>query len=148
MGAGIAMCFANAGVPVTLVETSEEAASAALARIAGTYKASSAFRSGRMTEDTVEGLLKLISPGASLDALSDSDMVIEAVFENMGVKKEIFTSLESICKPEAILATNTSYLSIDAIGAVTSRPDKVVGMRKFGCLTPCNAHMLYGGGLV
>jgi 3-hydroxyacyl-CoA dehydrogenase len=130
MGAGIAMCFAEAAIPTTLVETSTEAAQTARERIERTYKSSSAYKSGKMTDVKVDQLLSLITFTDNMHSLSSADLVVEAVFENMEVKKEIFRKLESICQPNAILATNTSYLDIDEIGSVTSRPELVIGTRK------------------
>lgn len=130
MGAGIAMSCMNAGLPVILVETNAESATAAYNRIESTYKASSAYKSGKMSEATLKKLLSLVTPVSDMKELSDVDMVIEAVFENMEIKKGIFKQLDSICKEHAILATNTSYLDVDEIGSVTSRPQYVVGTRK------------------
>jgi 3-hydroxyacyl-CoA dehydrogenase len=130
MGAGISMCFANAGIPVTLVETSQDIAQASLQRIENTYKASSAFKSGKMTEEAVNKLTGLITPSGDMNVLSTADIVIEAVYENMEVKREIFQKLEKICKADAILATNTSYLSVDEVAGVTNRKGSVIGTRK------------------
>jgi 3-hydroxyacyl-CoA dehydrogenase len=130
MGAGIAMCFAEAAIPTTLVETTIEAARTARERIERTYKSSSAYKSGKMTDAKVDQLLNFITFTDNMQSLSLADLVVEAVFENMEVKKEIFRKLESICQPNAILATNTSYLDIDEIGSVTSRPELVIGTRK------------------
>jgi 3-hydroxyacyl-CoA dehydrogenase len=130
MGAGIAMCFAEAGLSVTLVETSAETAVACRNRIEKVYKASSAYKSGKMTDDSVNKLLGMITFSSDMQSLNNADMVIEAVFENMNTKKEIFTKLDRICKPGAILATNTSYLDIDEIASVTSRIQNVIGTRK------------------
>lgn len=124
------MCFANAGIPVTLVETSPELAQATVNRIEGIYKSSSAYRNGVMSDDAVAKLLGFITPSGAMDTLGQADIVIEAVFENMEVKKDIFRLLETICKPGAILATNTSYLSVDEIATLTSRPESVIGTRK------------------
>lgn len=131
MGAGISMCFANAGIPVTLVETSQDLADASIKRIEGTYKASSAFKSGKLTEYAVGKLTGLITPSGDMQTLATADLVIEAVFENMEVKKDIFGKLEKLCKPDAILATNTSYLSIDEIANITNRQRNVIGTRKY-----------------
>lgn len=130
MGAGIAMCFAEAGIPVTLVETSLELAQSARDRIQRTYKSSSAYKSGKLSDEKVGKMVSMISFTDEMQSLSSADLVVEAVFENMDVKKEIFRKLETICKADAILATNTSYLDIDEIGSVTSRPDHVIGTRK------------------
>lgn len=130
MGAGIAMCFVEAGIPVTLVETSPESALQARARIERTYKSTSAYKNGKMSDEQVNKFLNMISFTEDMKKLSSVDLVVEAVFENMDVKKDIFRQLESICKADAILASNTSYLSIDEIASVTSRPTSVIGTRK------------------
>ena len=129
-GAGIAMCFANANIPVTLVEKTEELARAAVNRIESTYKSSSAYRGGSLSDDMVAKLLRCITPAGDMTALRSADLVIEAVFENMQAKKDVFDQLEAVCKPGAVMATNTSYLSIDDIAALTSRPGSVIGIRK------------------
>lgn len=139
MGAGISMCFANAGIPVTLVETSKEASQAAVDRITRTYKSSSAYRSGKMTDEGINKLLSLITPVHDMGDLRNSDLVIEAVYENMVTKKDIFTKLDKICKPGAVLASNTSYLSIDEIAGVTTRPNQVIGTHFF---SPANVMKL------
>lgn len=139
MGAGIAMCFAEAGLSVTLVETSAETAVACRNRIEKVYKASSAYKSGKMTDDSVNKLLGMITFSSDMQSLNNADMVIEAVFENMNTKKEIFTKLDRICKPGAILATNTSYLDIDEIASVTSRIQNVIGTHFF---SPANVMKL------
>jgi 3-hydroxyacyl-CoA dehydrogenase len=124
------MCFANAGIPVTLVETSDKLAQAAINRIESTYKSSSAYKNGTLSDDAVAKLLACITPSGDMKAVGLADMVIEAVFENMEVKKDIFRKLEAICKKGAILATNTSYLSVDEIANLTDRPESVIGTRK------------------
>lgn len=139
MGAGIAMSFAEAGLPVTLVETSLENATNTRKRIDQTYRSSSAFKSGKMDDSKVEKLLNMITFTDDFNTLSSADIVIEAVFENMNAKKEIFRKLDSICHPNAILATNTSYLDIDEIGSVTSRPNQVIGTHFF---SPANVMKL------
>lgn len=125
------MCFANAGIPVTLVETSDKLAQASINRIEGTYKSSSAYKNGAMSDDAVAKLLAYITPSGDMKSVGLADMVIEAVFENMEVKKDIFRKLEGICKKGAILATNTSYLSVDEIATLTSRPESVIGTREY-----------------
>ena len=130
MGAGIAMSFANAGIPVTLVETSSELADKAVKRIESTYKASSAYKSGKMSDDKVTALTALITPSGDLSAVGGADLVVEAVFENMEAKREIFSKLSRLCKDSAIMATNTSYLDIDSIAQATDRPGQVIGTRK------------------
>mmetsp|Transcript_24821 Transcript_24821/g.25449 ORF Transcript_24821/g.25449 Transcript_24821/m.25449 type:complete len:716 (-) Transcript_24821:46-2193(-) len=139
MGAGIAMSFAEAGLPVILVETSAENAANTRKRIDQTYRSSSAFKSGKMDESKVEKLLNKINFTNDFNSLSSVDIVVEAVFENMNTKKDIFRKLDSVCHPNAILATNTSYLDIDEIGSVTSRPSQVIGTHFF---SPANVMKL------
>jgi 3-hydroxyacyl-CoA dehydrogenase len=137
MGGGIAMNFANAGIPVTLVETAQEALDRGLSVIRGNYERSA--RGGRISADDVERRMQLIRGTLELDELADSDLVIEAVFEDMAVKKQIFTRLDRIAKPGAVLATNTSALDIDEIASVVSRPEAVIGMHFF---SPANVMRL------
>ncbi|CAN0584469.1 unnamed protein product, partial [Ectocarpus sp. 12 AP-2014] len=125
MGGGIAMNFANAGLKVTLVEAASEALDRGLAVVRRNYENSA--RKGRITPEQVEERMALIRPSLSYDDLADVDLVIEAVFENMEVKQQIFARLDRVCKPGAILATNTSTLDIDTIAAATERPEDVVG---------------------
>src|SRR5271156_5388795 len=129
MGGGISMNFLNAGIPVTIVETTKEALDRGLGTIRRNYE--STAKKGRTTQADVETRMELLDPGLNLDALSDCDLIIEAVFENMEIKKEIFGKLDKIAKQGAILASNTSYLDIDEIAAATSRPDHVLGMHFF-----------------
>ena len=137
MGGGISMNFLNAGIPVTIVETTKEALDRGLGTIRRNYE--STAKKGRMTQADVETRMGLLGPGLNLDALSDCDLIIEAVFENMEIKKEIFGKLDKIAKHGAILASNTSYLDIDEIAAATSRPDHVLGMHFF---SPANVMRL------
>ena len=137
MGGGISMNFLNAGIPVTIVETTKEALDRGLGTIRRNYE--STAKKGRMTQADVETRMGLLGPGLNLDALSDCDLIIEAVFENMEIKKEIFGKLDKIAKQGAILASNTSYLDIDEIAAATSRPDHVLGMHFF---SPANVMRL------
>ncbi len=137
MGGGIAMNFANAGIPVTLVEVTQEALDRGLAAIAKNYEASA--RRGRFTPQEVETRLALVRGALDMAALSQCDLVIEAVFERMDIKKDIFTRLDGIAKPGAILASNTSRLDLDEIAAVTARPDHVVGLHFF---SPANVMRL------
>ena len=137
MGGGIAMCFANAGIPVTVVETSQEALDRGLATIAKTYQASAAR--GGLAKDEVERRLGLLRPTTDLAAVAEADLIVEAVFEDMGVKNHVFSALDRIAKPGAVLATNTSYLDVDAIARITARPDAVVGMHFF---SPANVMRL------
>ncbi|GAB5470711.1 MAG: 3-hydroxyacyl-CoA dehydrogenase NAD-binding domain-containing protein [Rhodospirillales bacterium] len=137
MGGGIAMCFANAGLPVTLVETGQEALDRGLSRIRGNYEASA--KRGRMSAAQVESAMGLIEPALELAAVGQADIVIEAVFEKMEVKQEIFTKLSGLAKPGAVLASNTSYLDIDKIAGFTDRPADVLGMHFF---SPANVMRL------
>jgi 3-hydroxyacyl-CoA dehydrogenase len=137
MGGGIAMNFLNVGIPVTIVETAQAALDRGLTTIRRNYE--NTAKKGRLTQADVETRMGLLSPGLNLDALSDCDLVIEAVFENMDIKKEVFRRLDKVAKPGAILASNTSYLNIDEIASVTSRPDHVIGMHFF---SPANVMRL------
>jgi 3-hydroxyacyl-CoA dehydrogenase len=120
MGGGISMNFLSAGIPVTIVEQGQEALDRGVGVVRKNYEASAA--KGRFTAEQVEGAMGLLTPTLSLEDLADCDLVIEAVFENMDVKKEVFGKLDRICRQGAILASNTSYLNIDEIAASTSRP--------------------------
>ena len=137
MGGGISMNFLQKGIPVTIVETSQEALDRGVGVIRKNYEASAA--KGRFTADQVAGMMGLLTPSLSLDDLAEADLIIEAVYENMDVKKEIFGKLDGIAKPGAILASNTSYLDINEIAASTSRPGDVVGMHFF---SPANVMKL------
>lgn len=129
MGSGIAMCFASAGIPVTLVENNEAALTRGLGIIEKNYAAS--VQKGRLSEPQMKATLGLISGTTNLENLKTCDLVIEAVFEDMAIKKNIFLRLDHICKPGAILATNTSTLDIDEIAGVTKRPENVLGLHFF-----------------
>ena len=137
MGGGIAMVFANAGFPVLLKETDQAALDQGLAKIRKNYATS--VERGRFTQQFVDERMKLIRPTLSYDGFEKADMVIEAVFEGMALKKEIFAKLDSICKPGAILASNTSTLNIDEIASSTSRPEFVIGTHFF---SPANVMRL------
>jgi 3-hydroxyacyl-CoA dehydrogenase len=137
MGGGISMNFLNAGIPVTIVETAQEALDRGVATIRRNYD--NTAKKGRLTEADVVTRMGLLNSGLSLDALSDCDLIIEAVFENMEIKKDIFRKLDKIAKPGAILASNTSYLNIDEIASVTGRADHVLGMHFF---SPANVMRL------
>jgi 3-hydroxyacyl-CoA dehydrogenase len=137
MGGGIAMCFANAGIPVTLVETTQEALDRGLNTIRKNYGNSVAR--GSISQEEMDKRLARIKPSLALADLADADIVIEAVFEEMPIKKEIFAKLDAIARPGAILASNTSYLSIDEIAATTRRPADVLGMHFF---SPANVMKL------
>jgi 3-hydroxyacyl-CoA dehydrogenase len=129
MGGGISMNFLSAGIPVTIVETSQEALDRGAGTIRKNYEATAS--KGRMTAEQVEGAMGLLTPTLDFAALADCDLVIEAVFENMDVKKDVFGRLDRLMKPGAILASNTSYLDVDEIAASTSRPQDVVGLHFF-----------------
>jgi 3-hydroxyacyl-CoA dehydrogenase len=137
MGGGIAMNFVNAGLPVTLVETTTEALDRGLQVVRANYERSA--RNGRFTIDEVERRIALITPTTSLDDVSGVDIVVEAIFERMDVKKELFGRLDAICKPGAVLTTNTSYLDIDEIASATTRPESVIGLHFF---SPANVMRL------
>ena len=137
MGGGITMSFLDSGVPVTLVETEPDALDRGLALIRKNYERS--VKSGRLKPEDVELRLARITPALDLAALSQADLVIEAVYEDMAVKKEIFGKLDRIAKPGAILASNTSYLDIDEIASATGRPESVIGLHFF---SPANVMRL------
>ena len=129
MGSGIAMAFANAGLPVTLVDSKPAALDRARDTIRKNYQRS--LSRGSLTADQIETRTKLIGYATELGALSGSDLIVEAVFEMMDLKKQIFGELDTVAKPGVILATNTSTLDIDAIAAATNRPQDVVGLHFF-----------------
>ena len=129
MGGGIAMSFANAGIPVRLLEVSQEALERGLGLIRKNYAASVAR--GSLTQAGMDQALSLISGVRQYEALAEADIVIEAVFEDLKVKRQVLTQLDGVCAPHAILATNTSTLDIDAIAAATSRPQSVIGTHFF-----------------
>ncbi len=137
MGGGISMNFLSAGVPVTIVEMQQEALDRGTGVMRKNYEASAT--KGRIKPDAPEKAMSLVTPTLNLEDLADCDLIIEAVYENMDVKKELFTKLDAIAKPGAILATNTSYLNVDEIAAVTKRPEDVVGMHFF---SPANVMRL------
>lgn len=137
MGGGISMNFANAGIPVTIVEMKQEALDRGLGVIRKNYE--NTARRGRISEADVETRMGLITGTLDLSALADCDLVIEAVFENMAIKKEVFGKLDAIVKKGAILATNTSYLNVDEIAAATARPQDVIGLHFF---SPANVMRL------
>jgi 3-hydroxyacyl-CoA dehydrogenase len=137
MGGGIAMNFLNVGIPVTIVETAQAALDRGLTTIRRNYE--NTAKKGRLTQADVEMRIGLLRPDLNLDALSGCDLIIEAVFENMEIKKDVFRKLDKLAKQGAILASNTSYLNIDEIAAVTSRPDHVLGMHFF---SPANVMRL------
>ena len=133
MGAGIVQAFAQAGVPVLMKSRSEASYQKALAKI--TKSLSKLVEKGKMTEETKNTVLANITTTTDYKALADSDLIIEAAVETMDLKKELFKELDELCKPEAVLASNTSSLSITEIAACTNRPDKVIGMHFFNPAT-------------
>lgn len=137
MGGGITMNFLTAGIPVTIVEMTQEALDRGVATIARNYEAS--VKRGKLDAAIAERAMGLLTPTLDFGALADRDLVIEAVYENMDVKKDVFTRLDGVVRAGAILASNTSYLDIDAIAAVTSRPEAVLGMHFF---SPANVMKL------
>ena len=137
MGGGIAMNFANIGLPVILIERDQAALDKGLAVVRANYERSA--KRGRLTADDVETRMGLLSGSTSIEDLASCDLVIEAVFENMAVKKEIFADFDRVLKPGAILATNTSALNIDEIASATKRPESVIGLHFF---SPANVMRL------
>ena len=137
MGGGIAMNFANAGIPVVLVETKQEALDKGLATIRKNYE--NTMKKGKLTAEKFEQRVGLITGTLSYDEIADADIVIEAVFEEMGVKESVFRKLDSVMKPGAILASNTSTLDLNKIASFTSRPQDVVGTHFF---SPANVMKL------
>jgi len=137
MGGGIAMNFANAGIPVTVVEVSREALERGLGVVRKNYEATAAR--GRLTAQDVQTRTGLIQGTTDFGAIADADLVVEAVFEEMPIKKEVFAKIDKICKADAVLATNTSTLDVDEIASSTRRPESVVGMHFF---SPANVMRL------
>jgi 3-hydroxyacyl-CoA dehydrogenase len=137
MGGGIAMCCVNVGIPVTLVDATQQNLDRGMATIRKNYERS--VSRGSLKAERLEERVKLISPSLDFAALNDADLVIEAVFENLALKKDIFAKLDAVAKPGAILGTNTSTLDIDDIAAVTGRPQDVIGLHFF---SPANVMQL------
>ena len=137
MGGGISMNFANVGIPVTIIEQSQERLDKGLGIIRKNYE--NTANKGRITFEDVEKRTKLINGSTDINDLSNCDLIIEAVFENMDLKKDIFKTLDSIAKKGTILATNTSALDVNEIAAVTSRPEDVIGLHFF---SPANVMRL------
>ena len=137
MGGGISMNFLNAGIPVTILETKQEALDRGVATIKKNYEAQ--VKKGKLKEDKYAQRMALLSTTLSYDDLKDCDLIIEAVFEELGVKETVFKQLDAIAKPGAILASNTSTLDVDKIAAFTKRPQDVVGMHFF---SPANVMKL------
>jgi len=137
MGGGISMNFLNAGIPVTILEMKQEALDRGIATIRKNYEAQ--VKKGKLKQDKYDGRMALLSTTLSYADIADADLVIEAVFEEMGVKEKVFKTLDEVMKPGAILASNTSTLDVDAIAAFTKRPQDVVGMHFF---SPANVMKL------
>ena len=137
MGGGIAMSFANAGIPVTLIETGEEQLKRGMGVMQKNYEATAAR--GGIPADAPAKRMGLINGVVGLENVKDADLIIEAVFETMAIKKEVFAALDKYAKPGAVLASNTSYLNIDEIAKVTKRPQDVLGMHFF---SPANVMKL------
>ncbi|HWY06941.1 MAG TPA: 3-hydroxyacyl-CoA dehydrogenase NAD-binding domain-containing protein [Candidatus Acidoferrales bacterium] len=137
MGGGIAMVLANAGIPVLLKEADQAALDRGLTTIQSNY--TNSVKRGRFSLQVAEERLRRITPTLTYDDFSDVDLVIEAVFEGMALKKEVFKDLDRVCKPGALLASNTSTLSIDEIASTTSRPESVIGTHFF---SPANVMRL------
>jgi 3-hydroxyacyl-CoA dehydrogenase len=137
MGGGIAMCYANAGIPVLLKETSPEALDRGMATIRKNYANSVA--KGRFSQPVMDQRMALITPSLAYDGFEEADIIVEAVFEGMELKKQVFAEIDRIAKPECVLASNTSTLSIDEIASATSRPHMVIGHHFF---SPANVMRL------
>jgi 3-hydroxyacyl-CoA dehydrogenase len=137
MGGGIAMVLANAGIPVLLKEADQAALDRGLATIQLNY--ANSVKRGRFSQEAADERLKRVTPTLTYDDFSNADLVIEAVFEGMALKKEVFRELDRVCKPDAILASNTSTLSIDEIASATSRPEFAIGTHFF---SPANVMRL------
>jgi len=137
MGGGISMCYANAGVPVTLLDATQAALDKGMATIRKNYERSVAR--GSLKQEQLEQRMQLVTPTLDYAALGTADLVIEAVFENMALKKEIFAKLDKVVRKGAVIGTNTSTLDIDEIAAVTQRPEDVVGLHFF---SPANVMQL------
>jgi 3-hydroxyacyl-CoA dehydrogenase len=137
MGGGITMNFLNAGIPVTMLEMKQEALDRGVATIRKNYEGS--LKKGKLTQDKLDARMALLKPSLSYDDIKDADLVIEAVFEEMGVKEQVFKKLDEVAKQGAILASNTSTLDVDKIAGFTKRPQDVVGLHFF---SPANVMKL------
>jgi 3-hydroxyacyl-CoA dehydrogenase len=137
MGGGIAMNFANAGLPVTLIDTSQPALERGLATIRKNYD--NTVKKGKLAADVAEQRLSRITPSLSYDDLKQADLIVEAVFEDLNVKEQVFRQIDALAKPGAILASNTSTLDLNRIAAFTQRPQDVIGMHFF---SPANVMKL------
>lgn len=137
MGAGIVICFANAGIPVRVLETAQDLLDKGLARIRSTY--AGMVERGRLSQAEMDRRMGLVAGTIAVDDLADCDIVIEAVFEDMALKKEIFAKLDKACVSASVLASNTSSLDIDEIASATTKPERVLGMHFF---SPANVMRL------
>ncbi|MBV8866813.1 MAG: enoyl-CoA hydratase/isomerase family protein [Acidobacteriaceae bacterium] len=137
MGGGIAMTYANAGIPVIVKETNKEALDRGISTVHNNYATSVA--KGRLSQQSMDERLSRITPQLSYDGFDQADIIVEAVFESMAVKKQVFSELDKIARPDCILASNTSSLDIDEIASATSRPDMVIGNHFF---SPANVMRL------
>jgi 3-hydroxyacyl-CoA dehydrogenase len=137
MGGGIAMCFASAGIPATVVEASSDALARGLDTIAKNYRSTAAR--GGLTGEEAARRIGLVRGATDMAAVADADLIVEAVFEEMDVKAKVFAALDRIARPDAVLATNTSYLDVNAIARTTRRPGRVLGMHFF---SPANVMRL------
>ncbi|MBP6901462.1 MAG: enoyl-CoA hydratase/isomerase family protein [Burkholderiaceae bacterium] len=137
MGGGITMNFLNAGIPVVLLEMKQEALDRGIATIRKNYENSA--KKGKLKPEQVEQRMALITPTLGYEGLKDVDLVVEAVFEELGVKETVFRTLDEVCKPGAILASNTSYLDVNKIAQFTQRPQDVIGLHFF---SPANVMRL------
>ena len=137
MGGGIAMNFLNAGIPVTIIEMKQEALDRGLGTIKKNYE--NTMKKGKLTQEALDQRIGLLSSSLTYDALKDADLIIEAVFEEMGVKEQVFKKLDEIAKPGAILASNTSTLDVNKIASFTKRPQDVLGLHFF---SPANVMRL------
>jgi len=137
MGSGIAMNFLSAGIPVTLLEMKQEALDKGLATLRKNYEGQ--LKKGKLTQDKLDMLMTLLKPTLSYDDLKDADLIIEAVFEDIGVKEQVFKKLDEVAKPGAILASNTSTLDLNKIAGFTKRPQDVIGLHFF---SPANVMKL------
>jgi len=137
MGGGIAMNYANAGIPVLIKETSQELLDKGLGTIRKNY--GNSVKKGRFSQEEMDRRMALITPTLTYDGFGEADIVAEAVFEGMELKKKVFAELDEIAKPSAILASNTSTLNIDEIASATARPQQVIGHHYF---SPANVMRL------
>ena len=137
MGGGITMNFLTAGIPVTIVEMTQEALDRGVATMAKNYE--NTVKRGKMEAADAQAAMGRLTPSLDFGALADADLIIEAVYESMDVKKDVFGKLDKVAKPGAILASNTSYLDVNEIAAATSRPEAVLGMHFF---SPANVMKL------